>query len=43
MEEEFRLSFKTNHLTPEQYDAIIQIIQDSFDQIAEEIVKVYTH
>ena len=40
VEEEFKLEFlRQNHLTPEQYDGIIQIIQDSFDQIAGEIIK----
>ncbi len=40
VEEEFKLEFiKINHLTSDQYDGIIQIILDSFDQIAGEIVK----
>jgi general secretion pathway protein L len=40
IEEDFKLEFiKLNHLTAEQFDGIIQIILDSFDQIAGEIIK----
>lgn len=40
IEEEFKTEFlKLHYLTPEQFDKIIEIIQDSLDSIAEEIIK----